>query len=279
MDYVCFIDEAGCPGALASASAEIQPVFLISGLFIEQKNITPLTKEFLDVKRKYFPKLLTNSTHDLNHLLHEIKGADDLRKPIRKKGKHATAQLRFIDDVLGLLVKYDVKLFSRIWVKGIAKPFKGMSIYTITIHHLFRAFNDFLAKRGCTGIAIADFRNLQLNSPISHTILTRKLKASGDEFPNILELPVFGHSQNHAMLQIADVISSTILFPMATHTFCNGHVRNRLLHPRDGFFKIRFSRRIKNLQVSYSSKGRRHHGISVDDGLEKPKRTAGLLFK
>ena len=279
MDYVCFIDEAGCPGALTSANAEIQPVFLISGLFIEQKNITPLTKEFLNIKRKYFPKLFANSTHDLNHLLHEIKGADDLRKPIRKKGKHATAQLRFIDDVLSLLATYDVKLFSRIWVKGIAKPFKGMSIYTITIHHLFRAFNDFLAKRGCTGIAIADFRNLQLNSPISHTILTRKLKASGDEFPNILELPVFGHSQNHAMLQIADVISSTILFPMATHTFCNGHVRNKLLHARDGFFKIRFGKRIKNLQVSYSSRGRKHYGISVDDGLEKPKRTAGLLFR
>ena len=220
MDYVCFIDEDGCPGTLTSANADIQPIFLISGLFIGQGHITPLTKEFLNIKRKYFPKLFANSTHDLNDLLREIKGADDLRKPIRKKGKHATAQLKFIDEVLGLLVKYDVKLFSRIWVKGIARPFKGMSIYTITIHHLFRAFNDFLGKQKSTGIAIADFRNLQLNSPISHTILTRKMKANGDEFPNILELPVFGHSQNHAMLQIADAISSAILFPMAMHTYC-----------------------------------------------------------
>ena len=57
-----------------------------------------------------------------------------------------------------------------------------------------------------------------------------KFKAAGDAFPRLLEMPTFGHSQNHVGIQIADLLCSAFLFPMATCTFCLGHVTSPHVH-------------------------------------------------
>jgi hypothetical protein len=245
---------------------------------VKQQDIAKITQNFLALKRKYFPRKFSASQHDLDDLLIEIKGAEDLRKPIRNRGQKAAAELKFIDETLKLLDLFGVKIFARIWIKGIGKPFVGRSVYTTTIDHMFRTFNLYAFSNNATGIAIADFRNPSLNSTISHTILTRKMKATGDEFPHVLEVPVFGHSENHAILQIADTVCSAILYPISMNVFCKGHVKNGHVHARDAFFKTRYSKRVKNLQFFSLISGSKHGSISVHDGIEVPKRTARHLF-
>jgi hypothetical protein len=39
-----------------------------------------------------------------------------------------------------------------------------------------------------------------------------------------MEVPSFGHSDNHAGLQLADLICSAFLWPMAMHAYCEGHI-------------------------------------------------------
>ncbi|WP_407943568.1 DUF3800 domain-containing protein [Maribrevibacterium harenarium] len=86
--YFCYIDEAGCTGDLPSYSTDIQPIFILCGLFIPSINIIDLTHDFLALKRQFNPALCRSLTHDLDIVRHEIKGAEDLRKPIRKKNRN-----------------------------------------------------------------------------------------------------------------------------------------------------------------------------------------------
>lgn len=103
---LCYIDEAGCTGILPFPTSPIQPVFVISALFIEQKHIIPITKEFLALKWKYFPGKFSGIVHDLDAMTVEIKGSDlrrDIRKGNRNERNHAYS---FIDEVFDLLDKY-----------------------------------------------------------------------------------------------------------------------------------------------------------------------------
>ena len=67
---------------------------------------------------------------------------------------------------------------------------------------------------------------------VSHSIFTQKHQTGGDSFPNLVDTVVFGCSDNHVGLQIADCIVSGLIFPMAIAVYRplalnnipNGHV-------------------------------------------------------
>jgi len=72
---VLYIDEAGCLGKLPSAISDIQPVFTFIGLTFAIDQISNLTRDFLALKRRFFPGI-HRSQHSLDDILAEIKGAD-----------------------------------------------------------------------------------------------------------------------------------------------------------------------------------------------------------
>jgi hypothetical protein len=43
--YVCYVDEAGCTGALPAPASSIQPVFTLAALFIKQSHIKSVTNQ------------------------------------------------------------------------------------------------------------------------------------------------------------------------------------------------------------------------------------------
>ena len=57
---------------------------------------------------------------------------------------------------------------------------------------------------------------------------------AGDQYPHVLEMPTYGHSENHVGLQLADVICSALLFPMAVSAYCVGTVTNLHVLPEYG---------------------------------------------
>lgn len=125
---------------------------------------------------------------------------------------------------------------------------------------------------------IADSRTPTTNAWVAHSIFTQKFKTAGDCYPRLLEMPTFGHSQNHAGIQIADLVSSALLFPMATRCYCYGHVQN--VHVDRGFevVAIRYGQRLQAMQHRYEDdRGRRIGGITVSDPLTR--RPGGLLFR
>ena len=88
---------------------------------------------------------------------------------------------------------------------------------------------------------------------------------------------MFGHSVNHVGIQIADLIASALLFPMATYRYCLGHVQNVHVDSNFGHLTQRYGARLGALQYRYrDSGGRMRGGITVDDRVGH--QSGGLLF-
>jgi len=253
-------------------------VLVIVGLVVDVTRVRELTIRFLELKRQFFPKKFGTGNHLLDDVLVEIKGSD-LRSSIRKHGAKADATLKFIDGTLELLRTNDARLFASIWVKGIGKTIDSRAIYTTSIQASCRSFTSWLDAQDDTGFMVADFRTPGLNTQVSHSIFTQKYRAKGDPMARLLELPTFGHSDNHVPLQIADLLCSTLLFPMATATYCAGQIKGKHVRGRDMLIKRRYASRIKALQFRYkdSENGLMQGGIFVNDGLQG--RKSDLLFR
>jgi hypothetical protein len=258
LPFICYIDESGNTEALASATHDAQPAVVIAGLFLNQKNVLPLTHEFIRIKRNFYPKRLNVLKHDLEGLRLEIKGSD-LRSEIRKHvaagdAKKLRYRLRYVRAVLGLLTKFDARYVASVWIKAIGQPVKHDAVYTTSVQHICMDFHHLLWRHFDHGFVIADFRDPGQNNIVSHAVATQKLKATGDAFPRIYEAPTFAVSNNHAALQIADVLCSTLLYPIAVHAYCSGYVANGHVRAEDARFKTEFGASLQDLQYRYTKR-------------------------
>lgn len=263
---ICYVDEAGCTGALQSAVSEVQPVFVLCGVDVPQTSIHRITHEFLHLKKRFYPNLAPRGATYLEWILTEIKGAE-LRKgaadPSRNKRRHA---LGFLHETLSLLEAEQARVSGRVWVKAIGQPVNGRSIYTFSLQYICKCFNAQLEADDDVGLLVCDSRNKALNSLASFSVFTQKFKATGDKIPHVFEMPVFGHSENHAGVQIADILCSALLFPLAVHAYCRGAVQS--IHVRDySFLRDRFTDRLEGLQFRYSEGHKATGGITVDDKI------------
>ncbi|HST58575.1 MAG TPA: DUF3800 domain-containing protein [Longimicrobium sp.] len=265
---ICYVDEAGCTGSLQSAVSEVQPVFVLCGVDVPQDSIHRITHEFLHLKKRFYPNLAPRSATYLEWILTEIKGAE-LRKgaadPSRNKRRHA---LGFLHETLSLLETEHARLSGRVWVKAIGQLVNGRSVYTFSLQYICKCLNAQLAGGDGAGLLVCDSRNKALNSLASFSVFTQKFKMTGDTIPHVLEMPVFGHSENHAGVQIADVVCSALLFPLAVHAYCRGTVNN--IHVRDySYLQERFTERLDALQYRYAESGgaKITGGIMVDDKI------------
>jgi len=272
--HYCYIDESGNSEIITSSTHNAQPLVVIVGLFIAADKIAKLTNDFIQLKRKYYPTLFSSLTHDLGALLMEVKGSD-IRTDIRKHKLHSSEvkrHFRFLDDVLVLLKNNNAKIISRIWVKGIGIPLQDKSIYTITTQQFSIRFQKYLESLNSTGIMIADFRDPNRNSYVAHSVFTQKFKQAGDAYPLINEIPTFGISNNHAALQICDLLCSTVIAPIAALKFCHGIITNPHTNPNYNWIKSRYSKRLKALQWHCSVNGQTFWGITAHNQHDKKNK-------
>ncbi|MCY3972864.1 MAG: DUF3800 domain-containing protein [Candidatus Dadabacteria bacterium] len=267
--YVCYIDEAGCVGSLPSNVTNVQPVFVLCGLIVPETSITALTHEFLSLKRRFNPHLASTLEHALDIVKYEIKGAEDIRRPIRSVNRNQRRRaIGFLDNLLTLLERWNCRILPYIYIKSPVKPVKGVELYARYMQNISKGFQEFLKSHDDKGIMIADSRNHTLNVRTSHSIFTQKFKAGGDAYPNVVEMPVYGHSDNHAAIQITDILCSAILFPVAAYAYCTGHITS--IHVNDNYkvLQSRYSGRIGRLSFRYSDGIRYLGGVTVSDELE-----------
>ncbi|QLG94890.1 DUF3800 domain-containing protein [Pseudomonas yamanorum] len=267
--HICYIDESGDSQQIRSDIDDKQPMLVVAGLFVDAQRISRITDEFIGLKRQFYPKLFKNEKHALNVLLKEIKGSD-LRSDIRRHPaghQFAEHHFKFIDGVLRICKTHNIKLVARVWVKQYGVALEDRSIYTITAQNIAKRFQHFLIDQESRGMIIADFRDPARNRYVAHSIFTQKHKLGkgGDAYPSIEEAAVFGISDNHACLQIADLICSTILYPIAGRTVCAGPFNNVHTHSNYDAIVQRYSRRISAMQYHCAENGQRRWGITVDD--------------
>ncbi len=253
------------------------PVFVISGIIIDHSLLSDFTRDFISIKQRFYNRLVHNSSRHLDKILKEIKGSE-IRKQIRiggrKKIRHAFG---VIDSILALLEKYNVKIIGKVLIKSVSYQNYGRGVYTSSIQSLCDTFQNHLLSCNGSGVMILDSRNQNQNVQVSHSIFTKKFKSSGDDYPNIAELPVFCHSNNHSGIQVSDIINSALIFPLAT-LYCVGHINN--IHVSSNFSRIktRYGVRLMRLQHRYQDiSGQWRGGIVVNDTLNK--RSGSIFFK
>jgi hypothetical protein len=117
---------------------------------------------------------------------------------------------------------------------------------------------------------IADGRLHHTNLRVAHSIFTQKWRAGGDPYPALREVPFFAASDNHAGLQLADLLASTLVFPMATSAYCplrSGYAHSSLQY---GEVRASFGIRVSGLQYRYRDEtGRWRGGLVVSDRISQ----------
>ncbi len=129
-------------------------------------------------------------------------------------------------------------------------------------------FQNMLEDRDDEGLMIIDSASPGLNAMVSHSIFTQRFRAAGDSYNRLIEMPTFGHSKNHVGLQIADIIASGLVTPMAGHAYCTGYMTGVHVHARYREVKRRYASRLRVIQHRYQDNaGNWRGGYTVSDPL------------
>jgi hypothetical protein len=277
--YIAYMDDAGDLGALANPPQHNdQPVFALTFLLVNQTRLSALVPEFLQIKRNFYPGLIPPASHFLAAVLKEVKGADirrDIATGSRNQARHAA---NFLSEVVDLCIRSDIKLVSKVFVKGIGQRFSSTSVYTTGCQSLFKTFDHYLSTVDDVGFCIADSRTKGLNVPVAHSIFTQMFSTKRAYYPRIMELPTFGHSDNHVGVQLCDLLTSALVVPTAVHTYCTGHIAN--VHVQPGYSKIRarFTTRLQQLLYRYQdAQNLWRGGLTVSDAILH--RPSSEMFK
>jgi hypothetical protein len=276
--HLCYLDESGCTGALKSKTDTVQPVFILCGLFLPAHDLSKLTNDFIALKHRFYPAGNGGRRARLDDVLREIKGAD-IRRYIRENQRTQSRQaVAFLHKMIDLLEQAQAKFVARVYIKGIGQTIDGTAMYTAAAQQIVSNFQDYLTANNSRGIVIADCRSKATNVQVSHSIFTQKFKNDGDRFNRVLELPLFGNSDNHAALQVCDLLCSAILFPIASYSYCLGHIESMHIHAEYRQIKQKYGPRLIPLQHRYNDMSDRPvGGVTVSDHLMR--RSSSVMFR
>jgi Protein of unknown function (DUF3800) len=247
--HVAYVDDAGDVQTVPAAHTAVPPILAFGAVALRAESLPQLTRDFLALKRTHFRGRMS-SHHLLDDVLVEIKGAD-LKAMIRESHRKRRIAFRFCTDLLDLLDASDARVFGRVWVKQVGVPLDGRAVNTFSIQAMCHTFQDMLANRNDEGLMVIDSSTPGLNAMVSHSIFTQRFRAAGDQYERLVEMPTFGHSKNHVGLQIADIIASGLVTPMAAEAYCTGHMTGVHVHARYREIKQRYAPRLRVLQHRY----------------------------
>lgn len=279
--YICYIDESGDSGTLQITDTNSNPFFIVAGLVIEHNRLIPLTHDFLRLKRRFFPNHFNATPLPLDGILVEIKG-NELRKNLRESNRRRWQQtIGYIDACMKLLNQNNIRLIAKALVKNPGSQNSDAAFYGRSIMHICTHFNVFLELNQDFGFVIADSRKTQQNQRTTHTIFTQRHQSNGNSYPRILEMPSYGHSNNFAMIQLADLICSGVIFPMLSDAF-GSHLHNSgniHISPKYTTVRNRYKIDIKNMQFMYQdANGFWRGGLLVTDKTPENRKTS-TVFK
>lgn len=268
--YICYVDESGGFEAPNSSSGAA-PLMTIVGLVVPTSAIAALTAGFLALKRRFFPG---RTKRRLDDILTEIKGSD-LRYSVRagstREYRHAIGVLA---GVIGLIELHDIRLLGRVWVKASTSALDPDATYTFAIQDISRHFEHFLRTQNANGLVVCDARGHGQDMRVAHSVFTLKHQSTGDTMPRLIETPTFAKSNNHAGIQLADIVASALLFPMATRVYCPASAGDPHSDPEYDQIRLKFAKRLRARQYLYvDAEGRTRGGIVVSDQIgQQPSR-------
>ncbi|MCF6522135.1 DUF3800 domain-containing protein [Streptomyces sp. JJ36] len=263
--HLCYIDEAGNGQMLTPAAPAAPPVLVIGGFTVDRTHVKSLTWDFLQVKKQFRPQL-RRFPHLSEVIRTEIKGSD-VRRDLRAGNRNSRrAALLLIDALLGILERYDARVLARVWVKEEGRVVDETGVYSSSISALTENFQEQLAHEHSRGMLVLDSRTKVKNAPNVHCVTTRKYRSGGDGYRGIIESPVFGHSDTHTLLQLADLLVSSMLFPLACQAYTSDLTWNVHCDGAYESLRRRIGERLRKRQFRWRDPGGKWKGgIVVSD--------------
>lgn len=245
----------------------MQPTFCISGIIIPEARLLQISHEWVDIKKQFFPKLCQHGRRWDWHTV-EIKG-NGIRSAIRSNNRRRRHAFGFIDKTIDLLKSHNCTLVSRVCVKTPGVEFKGNAVYTSSVQSLCENFQEFLSLKEAKGIVVADSRNQKPNIAVAHSIFTLRVGNSGDSFPNLADIPLFGHSDNHAGLQIADIIASSLITPICINHCVPRDQKNKHSNSNYKLLAERYCTDLNSLHFQYGPPDKKRGGLVISNPVSK----------
>lgn len=249
---------------------------VILGLVVEGAAVPALTRDFLALKRTFFPARYARG-RALDHILTEVKGAEILQMTRSTSRNQRRQAQRFRGSLLDVVESHGCRLVGRVWIKESGKSMNADASYGYAVQDIARHFSQNLESVSDVGVIIADGRSHHTNLKVAHSIFTQKWRTGGDPYATLREVPLFAASDNHAGLQIADLVASTLVFPMAASAYCPSRPGNPHCNGRYAEVRAEFGIRLRSLQYRYRDEaGWWKGGLVVSDPLGH--RSGGDLF-
>ncbi|MDX2131146.1 MAG: DUF3800 domain-containing protein [Planctomycetota bacterium] len=244
---ILFVDESGDTEPMRAGDLNAQPSLAVIGLCLDARRVEQITRRWVGLKQRFYPGLLPRSAKPWDWQTVEVKGTT-LRKYLRSdRRREERTAVGFIDRTLDVLEEFDARLAVKVCMKGVGVPFDGRAVYTSAIQWHCERLQEHLSGVNDHGLVIVDSRSHLPNVNAAHSVFTQKLRASGDPYPSLIEVPVFGHSDNHAGLQIADVVASALVVPMCCHGLLYGKVISPHSNPAYAKIGERYFPRVERL--------------------------------
>jgi hypothetical protein len=273
--HLLYIDESGSTERL-DCDRDATPVMVILGLIVDARRIPLLTPRVPCAQAPTLPKRYGRGPA-LNHILIEVKGNEVLRSArsvSRDRRRHAAFIRR---EVLSLVERHGCRIVGRVWVKAPGVGLKPEATYCFAVQDIAAHFGEFLRRKGSRGVLIADSREQGLNVTGAHSIFTQKWRTAGDPYRAVAEVPLFAHSDNHVGLQLADLLASTVVFPMACAAY-GAPMGNVHASTRYQALRVAHCGAVRDLQFRYqNASGTWRGGIVMSDPAGK--RPGSLLFQ
>lgn len=277
----CSIDESGDLVLLTEWAGQGMPLFVICGVFIDRDVATDLKRDFLVARRRIF----RHSPHDplLAELYeHEGKGSK-LRRRVRKGSSDRTA-FEYLNAAIGLMEVYGVRFVGSVRVKEPNRPFAEMATYDKILCALTSDFHHYLESNGTLGQLTFDGRSKDQDLSAQRALCDHKYNPHHpsqilDRLPLLAGIPTPGDSKIHFGLQLADLLASALLFPMAMAAYSGAEPTNAHVSPAYRAITSAFGPRLFALQYRYRGKGRQRRGgvlVSTHDRHLSPEKLFGL---
>lgn len=235
---LCYVDESGKADLLTEAERDQQPVLVVAGVSLPECVLEKATHEWLVLKKHYYPSSAANSRGGwLDTILHGLKGTTVRNGfKISATNRQRKNAIGFLDNTLKILERHDAKIIGRIWMKRLNIENDGMAMYGTALQHICAAF-DAVLPADERGMVVVDSQTYRHNSQLAHSMFTQRF-GKMPKHRGLVDMPVFGHSDNHAGLQMADMICSAMLAPIACAVYA-GQYKSWNRHCNSGFIDIR----------------------------------------
>lgn len=202
--WICYVDESGDEYAGLSG----QNNFSLLGLLVRSPQAHGLLAGFVDLKARSFQQLRNPNLRFSDLIAFEVKGSR-LRRGIRRGGARQRAAMVFLNRCIDLLEESGVALVVHSISISANEPLPRR-IYADSVLRMLEVAAGFARRENASVLTVLDSRTQSKNVPTVHQIadaLQSRLLSSED----LLEIPVFGHSTSHGLLQIADVLVSAVV--------------------------------------------------------------------